>query len=95
MDNILWTVGEACVMILENYIKKLSKENKIERFDKKISRSLEIAGVLKALEPTPAIFEEVKESEFRVAGNLFCTKEQIADYFGIKKEDIIPTDTSS
>ncbi len=95
MDNILWTVGEACVMILENYIKKLSKENKIERFDKKISKNLEIAGVLKALEPTPAIFEEVKESEFRVAGNLFCTKEQIADYFGIKTEDIIPTLTKA
>jgi len=91
MDNILWTVREACVMILESYIKKLSKENKIERFDKKISRSLEIAGVLKALEPIPAIFEKVKESEFRVAGNLFCTKEQIADYFGINTEDIIPT----
>ena len=95
MDNILWTVREACVMILENYIKKLSKENKIERFDKKISKNLEIAGVLKALEPTPAIFEKVKESEFRVAGNLFCTKEQIADYFGIKKEDIIPTLTKA
>ena len=95
MDNIFWTVGEACVMILENYIKKLSKENKIERFDKKISRNLEIAGVLKALEPTPAIFEEVKESEFRVAGNLFCTKEQIADYFRIKTEGIIPTLTKA
>ncbi len=95
MDNILWTVREACVMILENYIKKLSKENKIERFDKKISKNLEIAGVLKALEPTPAIFEKVKESEFRVAGNLFCTKEQIADYFGIKTEKIIPTLTKA
>ena len=95
MDNVLWTVGEACVMILENYIKKLSKENKIEKFNKKISRTLEIAGVLKALEPTPAIFEKVKESEFRVAGNLFCTKEQIADYFEIKTEDIIPTLTKA
>ena len=95
MDNVLWTVGEACVMILENYIKKLSKENKIEKFNKKISRTLEIAGVLKALEPTPAIFERVKESEFRVAGNLFCTKEQIADYFEIKTEDIIPTLTKA
>ncbi len=95
MDNILWTVREAYVMILENYIKKLSNENKIERFDKKISKNLEIAGVLKALEPTPAIFEKVKESEFRVAGNLFCTKEQIADYFGIKTEKIIPTLTKA
>ncbi|MCK5303264.1 MAG: UbiD family decarboxylase, partial [Candidatus Thorarchaeota archaeon] len=56
---------------------------------------LEIAGVLKALEPTPALFENVKESEFRVAGNLFCTKEQIGDYFGIKTEDIIPTLTKA
>jgi len=33
----------------------------------------------------------VKESEFRVAGNLFCNKMQIADYFGITTETIIPT----
>ncbi|MFW9834397.1 MAG: UbiD family decarboxylase [Candidatus Thorarchaeota archaeon] len=78
-------------MILEEYIKKLQQNGKITTISKSISKNLEIAGVLKTLEPEPVLFENVKESEFRVAGNLFCTKMQIADYFGITTEQIIPT----
>ncbi|MFW9957468.1 MAG: UbiD family decarboxylase [Candidatus Odinarchaeota archaeon] len=77
-------------MILENYIKKLQKEGKISTIKKEISKNLEIAGVLKSLEPKPVLFEHVRESVFRVAGNLFCNKMQIADYFGIQAEQIIP-----
>ncbi|MDH4213238.1 MAG: UbiD family decarboxylase [Candidatus Thorarchaeota archaeon] len=77
-------------MILENYIKKLQKEGEISTIKKEISKNLEIAGVLKSLEPKPVLFEHVKESVFRVAGNLFCNKMQIADYFGIQAEQIIP-----
>ncbi|MHA2223270.1 MAG: hypothetical protein ACXAAO_14600, partial [Candidatus Thorarchaeota archaeon] len=82
-------------MILEEYIKKLQQNEKITTISKSISRNLEIAGVLKSLEPTPVLFEAVKESQYRVAGNLFCTKAQIADYFGITTEDIIPTLTKA
>jgi UbiD family decarboxylase len=82
-------------MILEEYIKKLQQNEKITTISKSISRNLEIAGVLKSLEPTPVLFETVKESKYRVAGNLFCTKAQIADYFGITTEDIIPTLTKA
>jgi UbiD family decarboxylase len=78
-------------MILENYIEKLKKDDGITSVKKKSSRNLEIAGVLFSLEPRPVIFENVVDSEFRVAGNLFCTKKQIADYFGITPEHIIPT----
>jgi 2,5-furandicarboxylate decarboxylase 1 len=78
-------------MILEDYIKKLSENGKITTVSRSISKNLEIAGVLKTLEPEPVLFENVKESEFRVAGNLFCNKMQIADYFGITTEQIIPT----
>jgi 2,5-furandicarboxylate decarboxylase 1 len=77
-------------MILENYINTLQKEGKISIIKKEISKNLEIAGVLKSLEPKPVLFEHVKESKFRVAGNLFCNKKQIADYFGIQTEQIIP-----
>ena len=78
-------------MILEDYIKKLSENGKITTVSRSISKNLEIAGVLKTLEPEPVLFENVKESEFRVAGNLFCNKMQIAEYFGITTEQIIPT----
>ncbi len=78
-------------MILEEYIKELQKKGKITTIGKSISKNLEIAGVLKTLEPEPVLFEHVKESKFRVAGNLFCNKIQVAEYFGITTEQIIPT----
>ena len=82
-------------MILEDYVKVLAQRNNLTMIKKEISKDYEIAGVLKELEPTPVLFEHVKESEFRVAGNLFCTKNQIAEYFGIEMEQIIPTLTSA
>jgi len=82
-------------MILEEYIRTLQKNGKITTITESISKNLEIAGVLKSLEPQPVLFENVKESEFRVTGNLFCNKRQIADYFGITTEEIIPTLTTA
>lgn len=55
-----------------------------------ISKTYEIAGVLRKLEPTPALFENVKESDFRVIGNLFCTKASFAVYLGITVSEILP-----
>ncbi len=78
-------------MILEKYIEKLANDGKLTTVQKPISKNLEIAGLLKALEPNPVLFDNVNDSEYRVAGNLFCTKNQIADYFGIRTEEIIPT----
>jgi UbiD family decarboxylase len=78
-------------MILEDYIKKLAAQGILKAVRKPISKRLEIAGVLKALEPTPVLLESVKESAYRVVGNLFCTKTQIADYFGIRPDQMIPT----
>ena len=82
-------------MILEEYIKVLQKNGKIITITTSVSKKLEIAGVLKSLEPQSVLFENVKESEFRVAGNLFCNKKQVADYFGITPEQIIPTLTKA
>ncbi len=78
-------------MILEDYIGILEQKGKLTTVKKEISTKYEIAGFLKTVEPKPVLFENVKESEFRVAGNLFCTKGQVADYFEIMPEEIIPT----
>ncbi len=82
-------------MILESYIKELGERGELTVIKKSVSKNLEIAGVLKTFEPTPVLFEKLMDSEYRVAGNLFCTKKQIADYFGITPEQIIPTLTSA
>ena len=68
----------------------MENEGKLLRIKKAFSRRLEAAGILKAVEPRPVLFEEIKESEFRVAGNLFCTKDDIASYFGIQARQLIP-----
>ncbi|MDF1537720.1 MAG: UbiD family decarboxylase [Candidatus Thorarchaeota archaeon] len=82
-------------MILEEYVRILHEKGELITVKKEISKKFEIAGVLKSLEPKPVLFENLKDSEYRVAGNLFCTKSQVADYFGITPEKIIPTMTKA
>ncbi|MCJ7661909.1 MAG: UbiD family decarboxylase [Anaerolineales bacterium] len=77
-------------MSLNKYIARLKERGSLIRITEPISKTLEIAGTLKGLEPTPVLFENVMESRFQVAGNLFCSKESFADYFGIRVSDIIP-----
>jgi 2,5-furandicarboxylate decarboxylase 1 len=78
-------------MTLRNYFKKLENRGDLVKVSEPISKTYEIAGVLKKLEPRPVLFENVKESEFSVIGNLFCTKTTFADYLGISVSEIIPT----
>jgi 2,5-furandicarboxylate decarboxylase 1 len=72
-------------------LRKFIAKNQISKVDKEISRRYEIASVIKACEPIPVIFERVKESDFRVFGNLLCTKTAFADYLNIETSKIIPT----
>ena len=78
-------------MPLRDYLNSLKSQSRLLEVEEPISRTYEIAGVLKKLEPEPALFRHVKESEFRVAGNLFCSKPAFAAYFGIPVSQIIPT----
>ena len=78
-------------MSLRRFIAGLQEQGQLIRISEPISKTLEVAGVLKQLEPTAALFEQVQESRFRVAGNLFCGKASFADYFGIPVAEIIPT----
>ncbi len=78
-------------MGLREYVKKLSKEEKLVKVEREVSKNLEVAGILKELEPTPVIFEKVKGSDYRVIGNLCCSKDAIGIYLGIPASDLIPT----
>ena len=78
-------------MPFREYLKRLEEHDQIIKVKKPVSRNYEIAGVLKKLEPSPVLFEHVKESNFRVAGNLFGSKTIFANYLGIRTSEIIPT----
>lgn len=78
-------------MSLRDYLNLLEASGELLHVSAPISKTYEIAGVLKQIEPRPALFDSVRESAFRVAGNLFCTKAGFAGYFGIPVSQIIPT----
>lgn len=82
-------------MSLRDYIQRLEMRQQILHGNAPISKTYEIAGVLKQIEPRPIIFDHVKESSFRVIGNLFSSKAAFADYFNIPVNEIIPTLSSA
>jgi len=77
-------------MGLRDYLNGLDEKGLLKKVDVEVSKKLEISGVLKEMEPTPVMFNNVKESDFRVVGNLFCTKNVIASYFNVTPSNLIP-----
>ncbi|MHA2225776.1 MAG: UbiD family decarboxylase [Candidatus Hodarchaeales archaeon] len=78
-------------MYFREYIKQLKKSGSITKIKKEVSIDVEAAAVLKAAEPSPIVFKNVRGyPNFRVAGNIFGTKQSIADYFGISTANLIP-----
>jgi len=51
---------------------------------KPVSKKLEASAVINELNDKPVLFEKISESEFKVAANIFPTKQAIADYLGCK-----------
>jgi 2,5-furandicarboxylate decarboxylase 1 len=82
-------------MSLRAYLQKIREQNQLVTIRKPISKHLEVAGLLKALEPAPVLCTRVDESAFPVLGNLVCTKEAFASYLGIPVQAMIPTLTSA
>jgi 2,5-furandicarboxylate decarboxylase 1 len=78
-------------MGLREYLSRLEKTGKLLKIKKPVSKRLEAAGLLKAVEPRPVMFETIKESPYRMVGNIFCTKDDIASYLNISAREMIPT----
>lgn len=75
---------------MRSYLDRLEQRGRLLRVNQPISKTYQIAGALKQIEPRPMLFDTVEESHFRVAGNLFCGKAAFADYFGLPLNGIIP-----
>ena len=78
-------------MSLRDYLDKLDDGGRLLHVSAPISKNYEVAAILKKVEPEAVLFENVKESDFRVVGNLFGSKAFFANYFGIPVSEIIPT----
>ncbi|MFA7408319.1 MAG: UbiD family decarboxylase [Anaerolineaceae bacterium] len=77
-------------MTLRDYLHSLNRENPLIEVNKPISKHLALSGLLKALEPSPVLCNQVIESAYPVLGNLLCTKEAFASYLGISVQKMIP-----
>ena len=77
-------------MGFRSFIKALEASGRLVSVRKPVSRRLEAAAILNGLDERPVLFEAVKESAFRVVGNLFGSKQAFADYFGIEPHELIP-----
>lgn len=78
-------------MSFRKFIQQLEQNGAVQNIHKPVSKHLQLAGILKALEPQPVFCHNIAESKFPVIGNLLCTKEVFASYLGITVPEIIPT----
>lgn len=75
---------------LRDFVETLRSQKKLVEIKKEVSKNLELAGVLHALDGRPVIFRKVKDSKIPVVGNVFSTRQLVADYLGIDRKDIVP-----
>jgi len=75
---------------MRDFLDRLHQAGKLVRITRPVQRDLQAAGLLKALDGRAALLEQVEGFDARVAGNLFSSRELIAQYFGVATEEIIP-----
>jgi UbiD family decarboxylase len=78
-------------MTLRSHLQKLADTGGLLTLSAPVSKTYEMAGILKTVEPQPVIFSNVKESPFNIMGNLLCSKAAFANYFNIQVKEIIPS----
>lgn len=75
-------------MSFRKFLDKLYANGQLVKVEKPVSKRLEASGVLNALNDKPVLFEKIKESRFRVAGNICSSKSIIASYFNISVNEL-------
>lgn len=73
-----------------DFIEKLRQDRILIELKKPVSKDLELAGVLAALDGQPVYSESIKENfDAQIVGNIFSTKDLVAECLGCKKEELI------
>ncbi|MBU0532089.1 UbiD family decarboxylase [Candidatus Micrarchaeota archaeon] len=72
-----------------DFIEKLKKEKRIKIAKKSVSKNLDLAGLMHALDGEVVYVPEVEDADFAAVGNVFSTRELICEYLGIKKKELI------
>lgn len=67
----------------------MEKENDV-KISKKVSKNLEISGIIHSTDDKMLLFENVKESKNKVVANVFASKAKVAKYLGCEIKDLVP-----
>src|SRR5512136_2011336 len=79
------------MMTLRSYLQQMTDSKALLTLATPVSKTYEMAGILKTLEPRAVCFENVKDSPFHVIGNLVCSKASFAQFLGIPVADLLPS----
>lgn len=71
------------------YVEQLREENKMAIAKKAISRNLDLAGLMGALDGCPVYAEDVKGCGFSAVGNVYSTRELVCGHLGLSKEELL------
>ena len=74
---------------LREYMGKLEKEGKLLNVIKQVSPEFELAGIFKHYEDSPIVAEKIENCKFGAVGNLFPTRELIAEFLGVPREKLL------
>ncbi len=72
-------------MVFREFLKKIDLI-----VSKQVSKNLEISGIIKSAGEKSIIFENIKESNYSVAANVFSSKEKVAQYLNCEISDLVP-----
>jgi len=75
-----------------DFLELLRTEGRLVSLKKPVSKHLELAGVLAALDGQAVYSERIKENEnpiARIAGNVFSTRELVAECLGCGKDELV------
>jgi len=75
---------------LRDFVEKLREEKELVEITKEVSKNLELAGIMHALDGKPVLFKKVKDSKIPVVGNVFSTRQLVSSYLGIDRKDLVP-----
>jgi len=73
-----------------DFVARLRKDGRLHVARKPVSKHLDLAGLMHALDGSPTYVPEVEEAAFPAVGNVFSTRELVCDYLGITKDELVP-----
>jgi UbiD family decarboxylase len=60
------------------------------KITKPVSKNLEASGIIYSAGDKSIMFDKIKESNYKVAANVFASKDKVAKYLGCEVKDLIP-----